>query len=208
MARTADHEQRRRQVAEALMAVVGERGLARTTLADVADHAGVSIGLVQRYFRSKAQLLRFGVEHMYHRAEQRLQEISTGPEPVASVRDWLDRATETLLPLDDERVRELTVWLEFLPAALADPEMLRMHRDATLALADALTEALEIAVREGELPADRDPRAEAVALIACVDGLTLHHLVTAEPFTAEAVRAALTTHLDRLFTAPESPRTR
>ncbi|MFY7064489.1 TetR/AcrR family transcriptional regulator [Nocardiopsis changdeensis] len=205
MARTADHEQRRRQVAEALMAVVGERGLARTTLADVADHAGVSVGLVQRYFRSKAQLLRFGVEHMYHRAEQRLQEVSDGP--VSSVRDWLDRATETLLPLDDERVRELTVWLEFLPAALADPEMLRMHRETTRTLADALIEALEIAVREGELPADRDPRAEAVALIACVDGLTLHHIVTAEPFTAEAIRTALTTHLDRLFTAPESPRT-
>lgn len=186
------------------MAVVGEKGLARTTLADVADHAGVSIGLVQRYFRSKAQLLRFGVEHMYHRAEQRLREVSDGPERVTSVRDWLDRATETLLPLDDERVRELTVWLEFLPAALADPEMLRMHRDATHALLDVLTRVLETALREGELPGDRDPRAEAVALVACIDGLTLHHLVTAEPFTAEAIRAALTTHLDRLFTAPES----
>jgi TetR/AcrR family transcriptional regulator, transcriptional repressor of bet genes len=97
MARTADHEQRRRQVAEALMAVVGERGLARTTLADVADHAGVSIGLVQRYFRSKAQLLRFGVEHMYHRAEQRLQEVSTGPEPVTSVRDWLEAGPPRIL---------------------------------------------------------------------------------------------------------------
>ncbi|CAL9463659.1 HTH-type transcriptional regulator BetI [Nocardiopsis dassonvillei] len=190
------------------MAVVGEKGLARTTLADVADHAGVSIGLVQRYFRSKAQLLRFGVEHMYHRAEQRLHEVSAGTEPVTSVRDWLDRATETLLPLDEERVRELTVWLEFLPAALADPEMLRMHRDTTRTLVDALTEALEAAAREGELPPDRDPRAEALGLVACIDGLTMHHLVTAEPFTAEAIRAALTTHLDRLFTAPESPRTR
>ena len=190
------------------MEVVGEKGLARTTLADVADRAGVSVGLVQRYFRSKAQLLRFGVEHMYHRAEQRLEEVSDGPEPPASVRDWFDRACETLLPLDDERVRELTVWLEFLPAALADPEMLRMHRDTTRTLVDALAGALELAAHEGEIPPDRDPRAEALALVACVDGLTLHHLVTAGPFTAEAVRTALTAHLDRLFSAPASPRTR
>ncbi|MDE3722492.1 TetR family transcriptional regulator C-terminal domain-containing protein [Nocardiopsis sp. N85] len=205
MARTADHERRRHQVAEALMATVGERGLARTTLADVADRAGVSVGLVQRYFRSKAQLLRFGVEHMYHRAEQRLREVSAGPEPVTSVRDWLDRATETLLPLDEERVRELTVWLEFLPATLADPEMARMHGEATGALLDALSEALEMAIDQGELPEDRDPRAEARALVACVDGLTLHHLVTGEAFDAETIRAALTTHLDRLFAGRESP---
>nr|WP_143181630.1 TetR family transcriptional regulator [Nocardiopsis sp. TSRI0078] len=57
MARTADHEQRRRQVAEALLRAVGEQGPARTTLADVADHAGVSIGLVQSY-RSYPRVLR------------------------------------------------------------------------------------------------------------------------------------------------------
>ena len=80
MARTADHEQRRRQVAHALLRSVGRQGLARTTLADVADEAGVSVGLVQSYFRTKSQLLRFGVEYMYKQGEARLLALAGGVE--------------------------------------------------------------------------------------------------------------------------------
>ncbi|RKS07346.1 TetR family transcriptional regulator [Nocardiopsis sp. Huas11] len=206
MARTADHEERRRQVAEALLRTVGERGLARTTLADVAEEAGVSIGLVQSYFRTKSQLLRFGVDHMYKRAEARLRAVSEGAEPVRSVREWLFRAAETLLPLDDQRQREITVWLEFLPATKTDPEMARLHRDTTAELLDALARALDEGVRLGEFRPDLDGRTEAAGLVAFVDGLSIHHLVTGgDAFAQEAVRAALHTYLDRLLPAPESP---
>ncbi|NYH53192.1 AcrR family transcriptional regulator [Nocardiopsis arvandica] len=205
MARTADHEQRRRQVAEALLRAVGERGLARTTLADVADQAGVSIGLVQSYFRTKSQLLRFGVEYLYKQGENRLRAVGGDGLPVASVRDWVFRAAETLLPLDGERRAELTVWLEFLPTTMSDPEMSRLHRDTTGALVDMFTQALEEARRGGELTPDADARTEAADLVAFVDGLTLHRLVTGGVYSDDAVRAALDTYLDRLLPAPESP---
>lgn len=205
MARTADHEQRRRQVAEALLRAVGERGLARTTLADVADRAGVSVGLVQSYFRTKSQLLRFGVEYLYKRGEERLDAVGRGEHPPASIRDWVLRAARTLLPLDDERRAELVVWLEFLPATLTDPDMSRLHRDTTAALVDGFARALAGARHRGELPSDTDVRAEAASLVAFVDGLTTHHLVTGAPYTEESIGAALETYLDRLFPAPESP---
>ncbi|MFE3458427.1 TetR/AcrR family transcriptional regulator [Nocardiopsis aegyptia] len=206
MARTADHEERRRQVAEALLRTVGRRGLARTTLADVAEEAGVSIGLVQSYFRTKSQLLRFGVDHLYKQAEARLRAVSEGPEPVRSVRDWLFRATETLLPLDDQRHREITVWLEYLPATKTDPEMARLHQDTTAQLLGALVQALDEGVRLGEFRLGLDSRTEAAGLVAFVDGLSIHHLVTGgDDFSRDAVRAALHTYLDRLLLAPESP---
>jgi len=203
MARTADHEQRRRQVAHALLRSVGRRGLARTTLADVADEAGVSVGLVQSYFRTKSQLLRFGVEYMYKQGEARLLALAEGAGP-ASVRDWTLRASETLLPLDDERRLELTVWLEFLPVTMADPEMSRLHRTTTQQLLDAFAHAFGEGRRLGELPPSLDARAEAAALVAFVDGLTLHHLVTGGDFAEDAIRTSLATYVDRLFTAPES----
>ncbi|OLT26048.1 TetR family transcriptional regulator [Nocardiopsis sp. CNR-923] len=202
MARTADHGARRRQVAEALMRTVAERGLARTTLADVADEAGVSVGLVQRYFRAKSDLLRFGVEHMYRRAGERFQAVDMS----GAFHDRVYRFAETLLPLDDERRVELTVWLEFLPATLTDPEMARLHQDTTRALVDAITHGFEDAVRDGDLPEGTDPRGEATRLVAFVDGLTLHHLVTTREFPEEEIRASLRAYLDRLRTAPGSPR--
>jgi AcrR family transcriptional regulator len=202
MARTADHEQRRRQVAEALLRTVAERGLARTTLADVAEEAGVSVGLVQRYFRSKRDLLVFGVEYMYARSEERIRSALDAPP----IRDLLFRLGErALLPLDEERRLELVVWLDFLPATLTDPDLARLHKRTTADLLDALTGVMAEARRLGELPEDRDPRAEAAAYVAFVDGLTLHHLVTTEEFGAESVLAALASYLDRLFPAPESP---
>ncbi|KOX16718.1 TetR/AcrR family transcriptional regulator [Nocardiopsis sp. NRRL B-16309] len=206
MARTVDHEERRRQVAEALLRTVGRQGLARTTLADIAEEAGVSIGLVQSYFRTKSQLLRFGVDYLYKQAEARLWEVSEGAEPVRSVRDWLVRAAETLLPLDDQRHREITVWLEYLPATKTDPEMARLHKDTTARLLDALTHALDEGVRLGEFRLAPDTRTAAAGLVAFVDGLSIHHLVTGgDAFSRDAIRAALHAYLDRLLLAPESP---
>ncbi|MFJ9556365.1 TetR/AcrR family transcriptional regulator [Nocardiopsis sp. NPDC101807] len=203
MARTADHDERRRQVARALLRSVGRRGLARTTLADVADEAGVSVGLVQSYFRTKSQLLRFGVEYMYKQGEARLVALAADEGP-ATVREWVLRAAETLLPLDDERRLELTVWLEFLPATMADEEMSRLHRATTRQLVDAFERAFGEGLRAGELPPGTDARAEAAALVAFVDGLTVHHLVTGGDFAEAPVLASLTTYVDRLFPDPES----
>ncbi|OLT48396.1 TetR family transcriptional regulator [Saccharomonospora sp. CUA-673] len=197
MARTADHGERRRQVAEALLRTVAARGLARTTLVDVAEEAGVSVGLVQRYFRTKSDLLRFGVEYLYERGEERLR----GVELVGPIRTLLFRLLETLLPLDAERRTELAVWLEFVPATLTDPEMSRIHNDTTRSLVEGVAEAVEAAQQRGELPGHLDATAEAASLVAFVDGLTLHHLATAPIFDAESIRRALADHIERLFTA-------
>ncbi|MGW0482702.1 helix-turn-helix domain-containing protein [Nonomuraea sp. NPDC003214] len=57
------------------MRTLAERGLARTTLVDVAAAAEVSVGLVQRYFRSKDELLLFGIEHVYRRVGERVRQV-------------------------------------------------------------------------------------------------------------------------------------
>lgn len=199
MPRTADHDERRRQVAEALLRAIARKGLAKTTFADVADELGASVGLVQRYFRSKDDLLRFGVEHLHKRGEERIAAV----ERTLPVRDLLFRAARTLLPLDEERRRELTVWLEFLPATVHDPEMAELHRSATHELIDGLTEGLAAAQRHGELPLGLDPRAEALALVAFVDGLTVHRLATADLFDDATAERSLRQYFTRLFSDPE-----
>jgi TetR/AcrR family transcriptional regulator, transcriptional repressor of bet genes len=195
MARTADHDARRRQVAEALMRTVAARGLARTALVDVAAEAGVSVGLVQRYFRSKSDLICFGVEYLYERTEERIGEI----ELVPPVRTLVTRIMTTLLPLGAERRVELAVWLEFIAVALTDQRMSAIHKAATRRLVDGIVQALEGAQRRGELSPDVDARAEAAALVAFVDGLSLHHLATQEDFDGEALQRALTAYFNRLF---------
>lgn len=164
-------------------------------MADVADEAGASVGMVQRYFRSKKELLRFGVEHLYRRGAERIEEVERRPP----FDDLLLRLAETLLPLDEERRTELTVWLEFLPATITDPDLAGLHRETTHHLVDGLAQAFTRAREVGAFPAENDPAEEAVALVALVDGLTVHHLVGSEHFGSDRIRAALRTHIDRLL---------
>lgn len=198
MPRTADHDERRRQVAEALLRTVARKGLARTTFADVADELGASVGLVQRYFRSKDELLRFGVEYLYKRGEERIAAV----ELVPPLHDLMYRVARTLLPLDGERRLELTVWLEFLPATVHDPEMAELHRATTRRLVDGLVEGFTVAQQIGELSGELDPRAEAAALNAYVDGLTVHQLTNPELFDEATAEHLLRQYFARLFSVP------
>lgn len=200
MARTADHEARRQQVTDAALRTIAEHGLARTTLADVADAAGVSVGLVQRYFRTKDDLLRLSITEIYRRAEERFREVPLE----APLKDYLLRVTESLLPLDDARHAELRVWLEFLPATRHDPELSRMHHEATRSLVDGVTAVLEGACRSGEITADVDARLEALSIVALVDGLALHHLATGGLYEDGAARRTLARAVDDLFERGQS----
>ncbi|MFI6642444.1 TetR/AcrR family transcriptional regulator [Streptomyces sp. NPDC050504] len=191
----ADADTRRGQVASALMAVIAERGLARTTLADVARTAGVSVGLVQRYFRSKDELLRFGIAYVYRRTEERIAAIPVEPP----IRAFVVRMMEASLPLTPERHAELRVWLSFVQASFTDAGMAAIHRDATARLLQGVEEALRGAQRAGELAADVDAEAEAAALVGFVDGLCLHHAATGDGFGAPRISAALSNYVDRLF---------
>ncbi len=55
--RTAEGDATRRILYETAIGLIGERGFAATTLRDVAGRAGVSVGLLYRYFPSKRSIV-------------------------------------------------------------------------------------------------------------------------------------------------------
>ena len=59
-----DHEERRRQIADALLRTAAARGLHATGMREVAAEAGVSLRLVQYYFGTKEELLLAGMQHL------------------------------------------------------------------------------------------------------------------------------------------------
>src|ERR671936_419418 len=70
---------RRRQILDAAVAVVSERGLCDTRIADVAERAGASPALVIYYFGTRdrllAQALAFSEEQFYEEAARDLASI-------------------------------------------------------------------------------------------------------------------------------------
>lgn len=177
------------------MQVVAERGLTGTTLRHVADAAGVSVGLVQRYFVSKDDLLHFGFAHVYQRTHERVAAVPLVP-PVKQI---LLGIAEAILPLDEERCRESRVWLAFVHASLTDPRLAESHRQSAGELLDGLRQALDGAQRTGELDVSVDTEVESLRLMALLDGLTVNRLAMGQRYADPVLRALLHQHVDGLF---------
>ncbi|MBE3000141.1 TetR/AcrR family transcriptional regulator [Nocardiopsis sp. HNM0947] len=194
-----DEDSRRRQVGEALLDVVREQGMDGTTLRQVAATAGVSVGLVQRYFRTKAELFSFGIEYVYERSEARLGEVPWD-DPGMSAREVIERLAEVSLPLDENRDREVRVELAFIQLSLNNPELAKVHDRYAAEVIEQLRAILESARASGELAADTDIPTTAAEMVAVLSGLQLNGVANTHQGT-EVMRAVISQYLDRLFPA-------
>ncbi|OLF17197.1 TetR/AcrR family transcriptional regulator [Actinophytocola xanthii] len=182
MPRTADHDARRRQVADALLRVIVRGGLAEASLSAVAEEAGVSVGLIQRYFTTKAELLNFAFNHLLDRTYERLLAV----RPVDDTTETTYLMLEALLPLDEERFTEAVVWVAFLADTLPSPTARKPHVSAMLRMHRALVSAGMSTV-------------EAVMLTSVLDGLILDMVASPELVTPELARACLRRAVDQAF---------
>ena len=115
------HERQKAEIARAVWALAARTGLESVSVRQVAAEARVSPGRVQHYFRTKEDMLLFGLElaqrRMEERVEQRLRRL---PEPVDS-EDVLRAALEEMLGEDPDTRQALRVSVAFLPRATEDP---------------------------------------------------------------------------------------
>lgn len=198
MPKVVDHEQRRRMLAEAVFAVIGERGFEAVSLRDVAAAAGVSMGSVQHYFRTKDDMLLFALAHMRTRVAARLQASLAGLTRPGR-RDVIRAAFQVLLPVDEPGRQEARVNLAFVAAATVRPAYADMLRDGYARLLTTSRAQLEEAAADGELAAGLDPHQEAAALYFLAQGLVGPLLIGL--FTPEQAFGILDHQLDRLFGA-------
>jgi AcrR family transcriptional regulator len=163
-------ETRRRQVLDAALEVIAKRGVAQTRLVDVADEAGVSVGLVQHYFRRRETLLREAFAEALRQTFADFDEIAAAePEPLARLLRFLRQSVMS---------ERWPIWLEFWAISFREPEL----RDESAALYDEWVAAFHTAVTDGIEAGAFKPRVSAqdVAdrLVAQIDGLAVRTLLS------------------------------
>lgn len=180
MPKVVDHAERRRRIADGLLAVAAERGLESVTVRQVAAAVGVSPGMVQHYFGAKDEMMAFALDVVQERVRARLEAAvaddegdSDGPAPPIGLARVLLRE---LLPRDRRTRDEASVTLAFLAYAAVHPTAGETVRADTTRLLDILTEGIERSQLIGDLRSDLDARATARSLLALVDGLGLQVL--------------------------------
>ncbi|RKT52813.1 TetR/AcrR family transcriptional regulator [Saccharothrix australiensis] len=177
MPRQVDHDSRRRHIAQAVRELIDRRGLEGATLREVAAQAGVSMGAVQRCFRTKEEMLVFAQEHVNRRVTERARErIAGAPEP-GSVATMLEQTLVAMLAVDDEDLSDARVWIAFTAQAAVDPALAAVQRGHYAGLAELLVALLRAGQEGGQIRPEVDAESEADALITLTDGLTVQVLL-------------------------------
>ncbi|MFF8952480.1 TetR/AcrR family transcriptional regulator [Streptomyces sp. NPDC014940] len=199
MPKQVDYESRRRRIAEAVCLLADEHGLEAVSMRDVAARAQVSLGAVQRCFRSKEEMLLFAVDHVGDRIAERVR-TRLAASPAQSAATTLGHAADEVALLREEHRAEARIWLAFVAQAAVSEPLAGPLRTSYAALENLVvrlvTEAAESG-SAGEGVAPPGSRNEARTLLALADGLTTHVLIG--HLTANEAEEALHTHLAGLF---------
>lgn len=157
---------------DALVSITAERGLDQVSIREVAAEAGVSVGTVQYYCRSKDEMLEMAFRHIL----QRMSDRAAGTQRTGTVTQVLRRALQEFLPLDDLRRRECRVYLAFAARAAVTPRLAEVQHELLGEMRGRCAQVFQAAKDSGEATGDFDPKAAAAVTTALVDGLLLHML--------------------------------
>jgi AcrR family transcriptional regulator len=192
-----DHDQRRREIAEALFRIAATRGLQAVTLRAVAAEAGIWMNLVQHYFPTKEEMLRFGWQRIAELGAARAGEgiahaLQTGDER-AIVRAYL----LGVLPTDERGRMVCAVQIAYLAVDVTRGSQAPDQEAPMPHLVHALTEQLRHAQQRNRIPAHLDLQLEADALATMTAGLLTGMLVKA--YDTKKATAIIDYRLDQLF---------
>jgi AcrR family transcriptional regulator len=197
MPRNADHDLRRRQIAEAVWRLAATGGLEDVTLRQVATEAGVSARLLQYYFGTRNQLLLGALQILNTDAEQRAGERMAHLGDTPTMRQLVRGVLLELLPLDEERRNRHLVYLAYFVRFLADPDLAAMVRETPPALEKLVADLLGYGRDLGEVPSHIDTAAEAAFLVAGAEGLQASALL--HQHTNDQAIALIDHQLNRIF---------
>ncbi|MGW3562644.1 TetR/AcrR family transcriptional regulator [Streptomyces sp. NPDC000941] len=199
MPRHVDHVGRRRLIAEAVCHLADERGLEGVTLRDVAARAQVSMGAVQRCFRTKEEMLVFALGHVSERISERVQ-ARLVRSPAQSAGTALGHAATEIALLGEEHRAEARVWLAFVAQAAVSKPLAGTLKANYAALQEAFTRLISEVGEGADRAVPLDPRREARTLLALADGLTTHVLIG--HLTPQEAHDVLHEHLTGLWEQP------
>ncbi|WP_380280776.1 TetR/AcrR family transcriptional regulator [Kitasatospora purpeofusca] len=202
MTARVDHEERRREIAEALLRIADTQGLQSASMRVVAAEAGVSLRLVQYYFKTKQGLLLDALTRLTAQLQARMERwiAETAGSP-PTPRGIVTAILSCILPTDPESRRITRTFAAYYTLVLNDPEVLEKHGARQPEVLEGfLAKQLRAAQRAGQIDPGKDPEVTAAGLLAMVNGLGSS--VLGGQRTGEAALAVLARHLDELFLTP------
>ena len=166
MARMSPHD-RREAIVDAALAVARRKGLASTTVRDVAKEMGTSSGLIHHYFATMDHVLAAAFERV---AGTDLKETEDLLEQAGDPRGVLAAFLSSYAPVGDDWAFQL--WLDAWAEAARRPVLREASSRLNLAWAALLERTIRAGVRDGVFRTE-DPQGAAWRILSLIDGLAL-----------------------------------
>jgi AcrR family transcriptional regulator len=168
---------RREQILVAARTCFLRKGLHNSSMQDLIKEAGLSVGAVYRYFKSKNEIIAAIAEGVTGGIRTQIDEVGQlGLPLIDSMALVLDVLDEQLGP-DGNLPIALQVWSE----ATIDPAIHEIVKERYIALRSSVRTLVARAVINGELPADADVDAITTAYYALLPGYALQRVLTGTP---------------------------
>ena len=160
-------ERRRDAIVDAALAVAQRKGLAATTVRDVAAEMGSSSGLIHHYFDSMDDVLAAAFERVAGRELAETESIlAAAGSPQAALEAFLD----SYAPVDEDWSFQL--WLDAWAEAARRPALRSASGRLNLAWAGLVEKAIRDGVASGDFRCE-DPNGAAWRILSIIDGLAL-----------------------------------
>jgi TetR/AcrR family transcriptional repressor of bet genes len=196
MARDALKEARRIQLMEATIDCIAARGFADLTLADVAKAAGLSVGIVNFYFKSKDVLL---IETLRHLVADYIQQTN---ENIRTAGASAAAQIEAMIDSDFHRTianrKRVTVWYAFWGETRWRPEFLKICQQLSDSFHDETRATFARLIAEGGYD-NIDADLVARGFDAMIDGLWLDMLINPKAVERDAAKLVVRTYLAGIF---------
>jgi TetR/AcrR family transcriptional repressor of bet genes len=190
MARDAIKEVRREQLIVATIDCIARKGFSELTLAEVAETAKLSTGIVNFYFKSKDALLNATLAHMVgeYRRTWRANVEAAPPSPAAKITAMLEGDFQRLVA----NRKAVTVWYAFWGETRWRPDFMavcqELNREFQSVAADLFA---QLGVQE--------PMLVAKGFSAMSDGLWLDMLINPKETDRDTARRVVRAFLHGLY---------
>ena len=185
--RKASKETRRQQLIEATIDSLAKRGYSETTMADVADGAGLSRGIVNFHFESKEKLLVATLQYMAdeYAAHWRAALQKAGEDPAGQI--------ATIVAADFDRAicnkRKLAAWCAFWGEAKSRPTYQALCGARDVKYQETVISLCAALKAEGGYAYEPEPM--ALSLCAMLEGLWLRLMMGDGTTREKALEAAI-----------------
>jgi len=191
MPRIVDHDARRKEIILATWRVVAARGLAATTIREIAREAGCSTGTLAHYFSDRGEIIASAMA-MAHRTVRARADAKIGnARGLEALRILMIEA----LPLDEQRTLEARIEACFWGEAVGNDRLMRLQNSEVDIFCSRVRERLIEAEKLGELEAGVHIAAIVDELLVLMDGCSIQAVLNPKRLPS----ACQITHLEALL---------